>query len=149
MLAITGQSDGNHFAAGTAALHDHARIFHGQTRADVAVDPFDFGVLHGQTALGHQVEDVVRPVLHRDVLNFRPFERDELDHRAVQGGGVKLRGRAAFHVGHLGTLVGNDQGALELTEVFRVDAEVGLQGVRDLDPGRHVDERTTAEGGAV
>ena len=27
-------------------------------RADVAVDPADFGVLHGQAALGDEVEDV-------------------------------------------------------------------------------------------
>ena len=41
---------------------------------------------------------------------------------------------------HLRTLVGDDEGALELPGVLAVDAEVGLQRHLDLDARRHVDE---------
>ncbi len=39
------------FAARFPAFHDHARIFHGQARADIAIDPFDLGVFVRQSAL--------------------------------------------------------------------------------------------------
>ena len=84
MLAVVGERDGNNFAARLATFHDHARIFHGETRADVAIDPFHLGVFVRDAALRHEVEDVRRPVLHGDVLDLRAFERDEFDDRAVQ-----------------------------------------------------------------
>ena len=149
VLTVAGQRDGNHFPARPPAFHHDTGVFHGQPRTDIAVDPFDLGIFHGQPALGHEIEHVVRPVLHGDVLDLRALERDEFHHRAVQGGRVELRRGAAFHVGHLGAFVGDDQRALELAEVFRVDAEVSLQRMRDFHAGRDVNERTAAEGRAV
>ncbi len=61
----------------------------------------------------------------------------------------KLRRGAAFHVHHLAAFVGDDERALELAEVLRVDAEVGLERVLHLHARRHVDERAAAEDGAV
>ena len=149
MLTVTGEGDGDHFAARFAAFHDHARILHRQTRADIAVDPFHLGFLMGEPALGHEVEDVVRPVLDRDVLNFRALHRDQLDHRAVQRGGIKFRRGAAFHVGQFRAFIGDDEGALELTEILGVDPEIGLERVLHFHARRHVDERSAAENGAV
>ena len=54
-----------------------------------------------EAALGHEVEDVRRPVLHGDVLNLGALKRDQFDDRAVQRGGVELRRGAAFHVSQL------------------------------------------------
>ena len=55
---------------------------------------------------------------------------------------VRVDGRrAALDVVHLAALVGDDQRALELAHVLRVDAEVGLQRHLDLHARRHVDER--------
>ena len=149
MLAVAGERDGEHFAAGFAAFHDDARILHRQARADVAIDPFHFGFLVGEPALGHEIEDVVRPVLDRDVLKFRAFHRDQLDHRAVQRGGVKLRRGAAFHVGQLRAFIDDDERALELPEILGVDPEIGLERMLHFHARRHVDERATAENGAV
>ena len=70
VLAVVGECNGKNFAARLATLHNHAGIFHGETRADVAIDPFHFRVFLGETALRDEIEDVRRPVLHRDVLNF-------------------------------------------------------------------------------
>ena len=56
-------------------------------------------------ALGDEIENVGRPVLDGDVLELRAFQRDQLDDRAMQRGGVKLRRGAAFHVGQLRAFV--------------------------------------------
>ena len=149
MLAVAGERDGKHFAARFAAFHDHARILHRQARADVAIDPFDFRFLVRKPALGHEIEDVVRPVLDRDVLKLRAFHRDQLDHSAVQRGGVKLRRRAAFHVGQLRAFIDDDERAFELTEILGVDPEIGLERMLHFHAWRHVDERSTAKNGAV
>ena len=73
VLTVVGQRDGENFAARFSAFHDHARIFHGQAGADVAIDPFHFGVLLREAAFGDKIEDIRRPVLHRDVLNLGAF----------------------------------------------------------------------------
>src|SRR5207237_2331043 len=86
---------------------------------------------------------------HGDVLELRALERDELDDRAVQGGGVEFRRGAAFHVSQLGTFVANYKRALELAKVLRVDAEVGLQRMFHFHAWRHVDERAAAENRGV
>ena len=80
---------------------------------------------------------------------FAPLQRDEFDDGAVQRRGLELRRGAALHVHDLGAFVGDDERALELAEVFRVDAEVGLQRVLHLHARRHVDERAAGEDGAV
>ena len=67
----------------------------------------------------------------------------------MQCGGVEFRRRATFHVSHLGAFVGDDEGALELAEIFRVDPEVGLERMFHFHAGRHVDEGAAAEDGAV
>ena len=95
-------------------------------------------------ALGHEIEDVRRPVLHGDVLDLRALHRDQLDHRAVQRGRLEFRRGAAFHVHHLRAFIGDDERALELPEVLRIDAEVGLERVLHLHARRHVDERAAA-----
>ena len=50
---------------------------------------------------------------------------------------------------HLGALVDDDEGALELAGVLAVDAEVGLQRQRHLHAGRHVDEGAAGPDRAV
>src|SRR5690606_10647720 len=137
------------FAAGAFSFQHDAGIFHREPAADVTVDPFDLGVFVRDAALGDEIEDVVRPVLDGDVLDFRAFERDQFHHGAVQGGRGEFRGGTALHVHDFGALVGDDQGALELAEVFRVDAEIGLQRLGDFDAGRHINEGAARKHGAV
>jgi len=103
----------------------------------------------GEAAFGDEVVDVGGPVLDGDVLDLGVLHRDEFDDGAVERGGGELGGGAAFHVGELGAFIDDDEGALELAEVFGVDAEVSLERVRDFDAGRHVDEGAAGEHGAV
>src|SRR5438309_10950845 len=74
-----------------------------------------------EPAFRHEVENIGSPVLHRDVLNLRALQRDEFHHSAVECWRIKLRRRAALHVGHFRAFIGNDEGALELTAVFGID----------------------------
>ena len=80
---------------------------------------------------------------------FAPLRATSSTTARVQGGGLELRRGAAFHVHHLGALVGDDERALELAEVLRVDAEVGLQRLLQLHALRDVDERAAGEDRAV
>ena len=102
-----------------------------------------------EAALGDEVEDVAAPVLDGDVLDLRALEGDQLDDGGVQRGGLEFRRGAAFHVHHLGAFVGDDERALELAEVLRVDAEVGLQRLLQLHALRDVDERAAGKHRAV
>ena len=54
-------------------------------------------------------------------------------------------GRAAFEIAHGGTLVGDDQGSLELPGGGGVDPEIGGQLHRAADPLRDVGEGAVAE----
>jgi len=56
------------------------------------------------------------------------------DHRGVQRVGLVNRRGAAFHVVHVGALVHDDQGPLELAHVLGVDPEVGLQRMSTCTP---------------
>jgi hypothetical protein len=58
---------------------------------------------------------------------------------------VALRRGAAFQIGHIGALVGDDQRALELAGVLGVDAEIGRQLHRAAHARRDVDEGAVGE----
>ena len=103
--------------------------------AEVAVDPFHRGPFVGHRPLGHEVVDIVGPILNRRVAASGVFLDDDFDHGRVQAfGGIHRRG-AAFDVMHLGAFVNQDQRPLELAHALGVDAEVGLQReIRSLRP---------------
>ncbi len=126
---------------GALAHQVDRRVLHRQLRAEVAVDPLDRRVGLGDRPLGDEVVDVLRPVLHGRVADARAGLGDQLDDGGVQRVGGPHRGGAALDVVHVRALVGDDQRALELAHVLRVDAEVGLQRHLDLDARRDVDER--------
>ena len=58
---------------------------------------------------------------------------------------VALGCGAAFQIGHIAALVGNDQRALKLARVFRIDAEIGRQFHRAAHPRRDIDKRAVRE----
>ena len=149
MLTIAGERNRDDFTPGPLPLHDDTRILHGEPGTNVAVDPLDLGILVGEAALGDQVEDIRAPVLDGDVLDLGPLHGDQLHDCAVERGGLELRRRATLHVHDLCPLVRDDQGALELTEVLRVDAEVGLKRVLHLHSRRDVDKAAAAEDGGI
>ena len=100
-------------------------------------------------ALGHEVVDVVRPVLDGRVADLGALLGDDLDDRHVERVGGIDRGRAALDVVDLRALVDDDERPLELAGVLAVDAEVGLERQRHVHARRHVDERAARPDRAV
>src|SRR5690606_38312186 len=111
------------------------RVLPRDRRAGLHLGPGDARTLAGaKAALGDEVVDAAAsflvariPVLDRRVLDEGVVMGDELDHRRVQLVLVALGRRAALEVAHLAAGLGDDQRALELTGVARIDAEVGRQ----------------------
>ena len=149
VLALAGERDRQDLAVGALAHQVDRRVLHRQLRAEVAVDPLDGRVGLGDRALGDEVEDVRRPVLHGRVADARARLGEQLDHRGVQRVRRVRRRGAALDVVHVGALVGDDDRPLELAHVLGVDAEVGLQRHLDVHARRHVDERAARPHGAV
>ena len=148
-----GQGHRIELADRVVAAQDHARIFPGDRRAGLDLGPGNPRARAAAVAaLGHEVVDaadavlVARiPVLHGRVLDPGIVERDQLHHRRVQLVLVAHRRGAAFEVADRRAFLGDDQGALELAGVARVDPEVGRQLHRALDALRDEDERAVGE----
>ena len=149
VLALAGERDRQHLAVRALAEQPDGGVLHRQLRAEVAVDPLHRRVLVGDGALRDEVVDVRRPVLDRRVAAAAALLDDDLDDGGVQRVGRVDRRRAALDVVHVRALVDDDQRALELAHVLRVDAEVGLERHLDLHARRHVDERAARPDGGV
>src|ERR1700733_375783 len=149
VLARAREGDGERLALGVLAHQVDGRVLHRDLGADVAVDPLHRRALVGDRALGDEVVDVVRPVLDGRVAAAGVLLDDDLDDRGVQRVGLVDRRGAALDVVHVGALVDDDQGALELAHVLGVDPEVGLQRDLDVHALRHVDEGPAGPGGGV
>ena len=141
VLALAGERDRQGLALGVLAHQVDGRVLHRHLGTDVAVDPLHRRALFAGGALGDQVVDVVRPVLDRRVAAAGALLHDDLDHGGVQRVRLVDRRRTALDVVHVGVLVDDDQGPLELAHVLGVDPEVGLQRDLHLHALRHVDER--------
>ena len=131
----------------------HARIFPGDRRAGLDLRPRDLRARAAAVAaLGDEVVDaalafgVARiPVLHGRVLDLGVVERDQFDHGGVELVLVAHRRGAAFEIGDVGALLGDDQRALELAGIPLIDAEIGRQLHRAAHALGHVDEGAVGE----
>ena len=141
VLALAGEGDREDLAPGALAGHVDRRVLHGQSAAEVAVDPLHQGVFLGHGPLGHQVVDVVGPVLDGRVPATAALLDQDLDDGRVQALARVDRRGAPFDVMDLRPFLDEDQGPLELAHVLGVDPEIGLERDVDLDAGRDVDER--------
>ena len=124
-------------------------VLHGDLRTDVSIDPFHGRAFFGNRTLGHQVVHVVRPVLDGRVPHSCILLGDDLDHCGVQRIRLVNRSCTPFDVVNVRAFVSNDERALKLTHVFRVDAEVRLQRDLHVNTLGHVDERPTGPHGSV
>ena len=157
LLAVVGDRDRIELADRIVAFEDAARVFPGDRRAGLDLRPRDLRPRAAAgAALGDEIVDAALalgvagiPVLHGRILDLRVLVRDQLDHRGVQLVLVALRRGAAFEIADIGALVGDQQGALELAAVARVDAEIGRQLHRAAHARRDVGERAVAEHGRI
>ena len=135
LLMAVRHGDRIELAPRIVAAQDAGRILPGDRRAGLDLRPGDLrAVAAAVAALGDEIVDaalafgVARiPVLDGRIFDLGIVERDEFDDRRVQLVLVALRRRAAFEVGDIGALFGDDQRALELARVLLVDAEIGRQ----------------------
>src|SRR5438477_5766665 len=142
VLVASREGDREHFAVRALTDEVDARVFHRDLRAQVRVDPGHAAALLDHRALGHEVVDVVAPVLDRRVADVGVLLHHDLDHRAVERVAGEYRRGAALHVMNARAFLGDDQRALELAHVLAVDAEIGLQRDLDLHSRGDVHERT-------
>ena len=153
LLAAIRNGDRIELAARFLAAQDAARIFPGDGRTGLHLRPADLGPrAPAVAALGHEIIDATlafriagEPVLHRRILDLGIIQRDQLDHRRMKLAFL-ARGRgAAFEIGDVGALVGDDQCALELPGVLGVHAEIGGQLHRAAHARRHINEGAVGE----
>ena len=149
ILALACEAE-RHGAGLRIRLGENAgRILHGCLGTNVAIDPFHGAAFTHVGTLRHQIVNVVRPVLHGGVAHAGMRLDENLHHTGMQRIGRVDRCGAAFHIMHVRSLVGNDQRALELTHIRRIDTEVCLQRNIDMHTLRHVDERSARPCGGV
>ena len=135
VLTCAGISDRQHFASGFWSHQIHARVLHGQFRADVAIDPLHVALGFDTGTLGDQVVHIWRPVLDRRIRHVRTWLDNDLHDRRMQRIVGVHRCRTTFDVMHLGTFIGNDQRAFKLSGIFAIDTEVGLKWHFAFHPG--------------
>src|SRR6185503_3434120 len=93
----------------------------------VAINPLHGRVLEGLSALGHQIVDVVAPVLDGRVAAAGMVLHNNLNDSAVQAVGGVGGGGAALDIVNVSAFIHNNQGALKLAHALGVDTEVSLQ----------------------
>ena len=153
LLAVVRHRDRVELAHRAVARQHAARIFPRHRRAGFDLRPRHLAVLAlAQRALGDEVVDAADavliariPVLDGRVLDLGIVQRDQLDDRRVQLVLIAHRRGAAFEVGDVRPLVRDDQRALELAGIFRVDAEIGRQLHRAANALGNVDEGAVRE----
>jgi hypothetical protein len=89
VLALAGDGDRDDVGRRPLAAQVDGRVLDRLPRAGVRVDPLDGAVGVRVGPLGHEVVDVVRPVLDRRVADLGARQRDDLDDGRVERiGGV-------------------------------------------------------------
>ncbi len=133
LLVIVGDGDGIEFADRVVAAQNAARIFPGDGRTGFDLRPGNLGMRAAAIAtLGDEIVDAAQPilvagipVLHRRIFDLGVIERHQFDHGGMQLVLVALGRGAAFEIGDVRALVGDDQRAFELAGLARIDAEIG------------------------
>ena len=149
VLTLGGEGHRERLTLGIGPHEIAGRVLHVGLGPNVAVDPLHRAALLDVGTLGDEVVDVVGPVLDGRVPASGVLLDDDLHDGGVQGVRLVDRCGASLDVVHVGVLVGDDEGALELAEVLGVHAEVRLQRNGAVHPLGHVDERSTRPHGGV
>ena len=157
LLIIVG--DGNRVKLSNAvfAVEDAARIFPRHCAARFDLRPAHLAVpALTQSALGHEVIyatfafGVARvPVLHGRIFDFGIVQRNEFDNSGVQLVFVAHWRGAAFEIGHITALVGDNQRTFKLAGILGIDAEIGGELHRASHAFRDINKCPVGEDRAV
>ena len=154
-LVVVGDSHRIEFSLTVVAFEHAGGIFPGDGRTCLDLCPRDFReVASAEGALGDEVIDtafaelIARiPVLDRGVLDLGTFVDVDLDDSSVKLVLVAHRCGASFEIGDVSLLVGDDEGAFELTRSAGIDAEVGSQFHRAAHSLGDIHKRAIGEDG--
>lgn len=157
LLVVARQGHGVELAHGAVALQYARGVLPGDGGACLDLRPGELGgVAAAEAALGDEVVDAAAPllvagvpVLHGGVLDFGAVFDHDLDDGGVELVLVAHGCGASFEVGHVGVVVGHDEGALELAGAGGVDAEVGAELHGAAHAAGNVDEGAVGEDGRV
>ena len=157
LLIIVG--DGNRVKLSNAvfAVEDAARIFPCHRASGFHLSPAHLAVAAlAQRPLRDEIVDAALalgvagvPVLHRRIFDLRIVQRDEFDNSGVQLVFVAHWRGAAFEIGHIAALVGDNQRAFKLAGVFGVNPEISAELHRATHAFGDVDECPVGEDRAV
>lgn len=89
------------------------------------------------------------PVLHCGVFHLGVFLHHNLDNGGMKLVFVAHRSGATFEIRDVTTVVADNEGALKLSRVSRVDAEIGGEFHRTANTARNINEGTVGEDGTV
>src|SRR5690606_4473324 len=153
LLVAVRYGDRIELAAAVVAAQDAARIFPGNRGPGLHLRPGDLGAVPAAIAtLGDEVVDTAlavlvarKPILDRRILDLGIIQCHQFDDAGMQLVLVALRRRAAFQIGDVGALLGDDQRTVELAGILLVDAEIGRQFHRATYALRDEDERSVGE----
>ena len=153
LLVVVGHGDRVELADRIVAHQHAAWVFprDGRTRLDLR--PRDFGALAATKAslrdeVIHAAFAVLIariPVLHGAVFHLCVCFGNNLHDGRMKLVFIALRCRATFHITHIRAFVGHDEGALKLTRVGCVDAEIRREFQRTTHAFWDIAERAVAE----
>ena len=123
--------------------HKNCRIFHGDFRSNISIDPFHGCTFVTNSSLSHQVVNIVRPVLNCCVTHTRIFFHNNFYYSRVQRIRRVDRRGAAFYVMHIRTFISDDQSPFKLTHILSIDPEICLQRNLNMNSFGNVNKRAT------
>ena len=135
LLVIVGHRHRVELAHTVFAIQYAGRVFPRHRAAGFNLSPADLGsIALAQTTLGDEIIDAALalciagiPVLDGRIFDLRIFHCDQFYDGRVQLVLIAHRRGAAFEIGHVSALLGDDQRALELAGILRIDTEVGAE----------------------
>mmetsp|Transcript_11554 Transcript_11554/g.32417 ORF Transcript_11554/g.32417 Transcript_11554/m.32417 type:complete len:548 (+) Transcript_11554:2714-4357(+) len=157
LLLVVRQSHRVKLADGVVSLENHRRVLPRDGAAGLDLGPGDLGLLApADAALRHKVVDAPEavfvscvPILHRAIFDFGPGSRAQLNDGRVELVLVVGRGRAPLQIRYIRVVLADDERALKLPCLGRIDSKVRTELHGGLDALGHVHEGAIREDSRV
>ena len=151
ILVLIGIGEGNrkHSSTRSRSVQIDRRIFHSRFRTKVPINPLNCRIFHSPRPLGHEVVDIIRPVLNSGVAHIGTIEGKNFDNCSMQAIAGISRSSTSFNIMDTCSLVNDNQCPLKLTRIFIVNPEISLQRNIYLDTFWHIDKSSTRPDGGV
>ncbi len=140
LLPLACDRDREHVALRSLPHEEAGRILHRHPTPQIAVYPLHPPMCFYPRPFGHEVVDVLVPILHRRIPHRRAFADDDFHDRRVERSTTIDWRTTALHIMDFGSWFRDDQRPLKLTRILCVDAKVCLEWQLDHDAGWHIDE---------